>query len=776
MSASIYRRIYRQLLSAFLLACLAVSNAWAVEPFKIADIRIEGLQRVEAGTVFASLPFQVGETYSDDKGSLAIRALFGLSLFKDVRIEIDKDVVVVVVQERPSVADISFTGLEEFKPDVLTRVLKDIGLGEGRPYDKAIEDRAIQIIKSQYGTRGMYGVEVVTTATPLPRNRVNLNFNVIEGSVATIKDLRIVGSAAFAEEDLLDLLNLDAGNWMSWYTKSDRYDKNKLNADLETLRSHYLSRGYLDFKVDSTQVAISADKQSIEIVINIREGKAYAVSEIRLEGNYLARENEFLTKMAVKVGEAYNESTVAETLDGFSQLFGDFGYAFARIEPRNVVDTVNQRVAVVLQASPGQRAYVRRIEVQGNLRTRDEVIRREMRQAEASWYDGRLIRLSRDRIDRLGYFTSVTIQNREVPNAPDQVDLVLSVVERPTGNLAVGAGFGNSEGLSLMAGIEQDNVFGSGQSVAFNINTSSFNRTLQMSTTDPFFTKDGVSRTYAFSYATNKPLDTQGGNYVISRKRAIVNFGLPISELDRIFVGAGFESTAITNGQSKAQQDFVREFGSPATGIPLLIGWSQDSRDSFLVPTEGQYQMINAEVSPSGDTKYVKADYRFQRYWPLTKRYTFAINTEFGYGQGLAGRSYPLHKNYYGGGLGSVRGFEQGTLGGLSPSVSSPDDRSQDIRVGGSKSILLNTELIAPFPGVGNDRTLRTYVFVDVGNVYCTASTTVNCASNALRASSGVGISWISPVGPLRLAYTTPIKKEATDRTQKIQFQIGTAF
>ncbi len=776
MSASIYRRIYRQLLSGVLLACLAVSSAWAVEPFKIADIRIEGLQRVEAGTIFASLPFQVGETYSDDKGSLAIRALFGLSLFKDVRIEIDKGVVVVVVQERPSVADINFTGLKEFKSDVLTRVLKDIGLGEGRPYDKAIEDRAIQIIKSQYGTRGMYGVEIVVTTTPLPRNRVNLNFNVIEGSVATIKDLRIVGSVAFDEDDLLGLLELDAGSWMSWYTKSDRYDKNKLNADLETLRSHYLSRGYLDFKVDSTQVAISADKQSIEIVINVTEGQAYAVSEIRLEGNYLARETEFLTKMAVKVGEAYNESTVAETLDGFSRLFGDFGYAFARIEPKNVVDAANQRVAVVLQASPGQRAYVRRIEVQGNLRTRDEVIRREMRQAEASWYDGRLIRLSRDRIDRLGYFTSVAIQNREVPNAPDQVDLVLNVVERPTGNLSVGAGFGNSEGLSLMAGIEQDNVFGSGQSVAFNINTSSFNRTLQMSTTDPFFTQDGVSRTYAFSYTTNKPLDTQGGNYVISRKRAIVNFGLPITELDRIFVGAGFESTAITNGQSKAQQDFVREFGSPATGIPLIIGWSQDSRDSFLVPTEGQYQRINAEVSPSGDTKYVKADYQFQRYWPLTKRYTFAINSEFGYGQGLAGRSYPLHKNYFGGGLGSVRGFEQGTLGGLSPSVSSPDDRSQDIRVGGSKSILLNTELIAPFPGVGNDRTLRMFAFIDVGNVYCTASTTVNCASNTLRASSGVGISWISPVGPLRLAYTTPIKKEATDRTQKIQFQIGTAF
>ena len=772
MRNSLIRQISRYLIGGLFAAWLAIGSAFAAEPFKIADIRVEGLQRVEAGTVFASLPFRVGETYSDDKGSLAIRSLFGLSLFKDVRIEIDGGVVVVVVQERPSVADISFTGLKEFKPDALTRMLKDIGLGEGRPYDKAIEERAVQIIKSQYGTRGMYGVEIVTTATPLPRNRVNLNFGVVEGAVATIKTIRIVGSQAFAERDLLDLLNLDSGNWMSWYTKSDRYDKTKLNADLETLRSHYLTKGYLDFKVESTQVAISPDKQAIDIVINISEGRPYAVSEVRLEGNYLSREAEFLTQMTVKAGEAYNESSVSETLDGFSRLFGDFGYAFARIEPKNIVDSDSQRVVVVLQASPGQRAYVRRIEVQGNLRTRDEVIRREMRQAEASWYDGRLIRLSRDRIDRLGYFTSVAIQNREVPDAPDQVDLVLSVVERPTGNLSIGAGFGDAEGLSLVAGIEQENVFGSGQSVRFNINTSSFNRTLQLSTTDPFYTNDGVSRTYDVSYTTNKPLDTQGGSYEIVRKRANINFGVPISELDRIFVGAGVESTSITNGNSDAQREFVSEFGSPATGVPLTLGWSRDSRDSFLAPTEGRYQRINTEVSVAGDTRYIKADYQFQQYWPLTKRYTFAMNTEVGYGKGLGGKSFPLLKNYYGGGLGSVRGFEQGTLGGTSPSTT--DSRTQS--VGGSRSLLLNTELIAPFPGVGNDRTLRMFAFVDVGNVYCTASTTVNCASNALRASSGFGISWLSPVGPLRLAYTTPIKKEVTDRTQKIQFQIGTAF
>ena len=772
MRNSLIRQISRYLIGGLFAAWLAIGSAFAAEPFKIADIRVEGLQRVEAGTVFASLPFRVGETYSDDKGSLAIRSLFGLSLFKDVRIEIDGGVVVVVVQERPSVADISFTGLKEFKPDALTRMLKDIGLGEGRPYDKAIEERAVQIIKSQYGTRGMYGVEIVTTATPLPRNRVNLNFGVVEGAVATIKTIRIVGSQAFAERDLLDLLNLDSGNWMSWYTKSDRYDKTKLNADLETLRSHYLTKGYLDFKVESTQVAISPDKQAIDIVINISEGRPYAVSEVRLEGNYLSREAEFLTQMTVKAGEAYNESSVSETLDGFSRLFGDFGYAFARIEPKNIVDSDSQRVVVVLQASPGQRAYVRRIEVQGNLRTRDEVIRREMRQAEASWYDGRLIRLSRDRIDRLGYFTSVAIQNREVPDAPDQVDLVLSVVERPTGNLSIGAGFGDAEGLSLVAGIEQENVFGSGQSVRFNINTSSFNRTLQLSTTDPFYTNDGVSRTYDVSYTTNKPLDTQGGSYEIVRKRANINFGVPISELDRIFVGAGVESTSITNGNSDAQREFVSEFGSPATGVPLTLGWSRDSRDSFLAPTEGRYQRINTEVSVAGDTRYIKADYQFQQYWPLTKRYTFAMNTEVGYGKGLGGKSFPLLKNYYGGGLGSVRGFEQGTLGGTSPSTT--DSRTQS--VGGSRSLLLNTELIAPFPGVGNDRTLRMFAFVDVGNVYCTASATVNCASNALRASSGFGISWLSPVGPLRLAYTTPIKKEVTDRTQKIQFQIGTAF
>ena len=776
MQTSLLRHTFRFLSTLFVGCCLVVGQAMAAAPFKIADIRVEGLQRVEAGTVFASLPFRAGDDYTDDKGSLAIRALFGLSLFKDVRIEVQDQVVVVVVQERPSVADINFTGLKEFKPDAVAKVLKDIGLAEGRPYDRALEDKAVQIIKGQYIGRGIYTAEVVVTATPIARNRVNLNFQVVEGSVSTIKEFRILGNQYYPESELRDLLTLDTGNWMSWYTKSDRYSKVKLNGDLEALRAFYVSNGFLNFKIESTQVAISPDKSSVSVVVNIQEGQRFVVSGVRLEGNYLGKEADFLSKVVVTAGKPYNENTVSETVAGLTRYYGDFGYAFARVVPRNVVDQEKQTVDVVLQGDPGQRAYVRRIEVQGNLRTRDEVVRRELRQNEATWYDGRLIRLSRDRINRLGYFTDVSIQNRAVPNAPDQVDLVLSVVERPTGNLSIGAGFGNEEGLSLVAGIQQENVFGSGQSLGFNINTSRFNRTLQVDTTDPFFTDDGVSRTYAVSLTTNKPLDTVGGSYTIQRKRANVSFGIPISELDRIFVGAGLESTSITGGQSLAQQAFVTEFGSPAIGVPVTLGWSRDSRDSFLAPTAGRYQRINTEVSAAGDTRYVKADYQFQQYWPLTKRYTFAVNTEFGYGTGLGGRSFPLLKNYFGGGQGSVRGFGQGTLGGLSASVAAPSDRSQDIRVGGSRSVLLNTELIAPFPGVGNDPTLRMFAFVDAGSIYCTASATVTCTSNALRVSSGVGLSWLSPVGPLRLSWSNALRKETTDTTQTIQFQIGTSF
>jgi outer membrane protein insertion porin family len=758
---------------------LVTTPVWAVQAFKVLDIRVEGLQRVEPGTVFASLPFRNGDEYTDDKGSTAIRALFGLGLFNDVRIELQGNVVVVVVQERPTVSDVSFSGIKEFESPALTKALRDVGLAEGRAFDKALADRAEQELKRQYINRGMYAVKVVATVTPIERNRVNVNFSVVEGGVATIKELRIVGAQAFPESDLTDLFSLDTGGFMSWYTKSNRYSKTKLNGDLDALRSFYLTRGFIEFAIDSTQVAIAPEKDEISIIINITEGKRYVVSGVRLLGDYLGKDSEFASKVSIEAGKPYNVDAVTETTQAFTDYFGEFGYAFARVEAVPNIDRANAQVEIALQAQPSRRAYVRRIDIEGNDRTRDEVIRREFRQMEASWYDGKRIRLSRDRVDRLGFFTDVSVQPREVPGAPDQVDLALAVTERPTGNLSIGAGYSQSEKLSFIAGIQQENVFGTGNYLGLSFNTSKFNRELSLTTTDPYFTRDGISRSFDVSYATTEPLDSQGGDYTLVRKRGGVRFGVPFSETDTVFFGAGLESTSINivagTTLPNVYRDFVDAYGSPATSVPLTVGWARDGRDSSLVPTEGRYQRVNGELGIAGDTRYVKADYQFQQYWPLTKKYTLAFNSEFGFGKGLGGRELPVFKNYYGGGLGSVRGFDQGTLGGLS-TVGTPAAPGTPVSIGGSRSVLLNTEFIAPFPGVGNDRTLRMFAFIDVGNVYCTPSANVICTNNSLRASSGVGLSWISPVGPLRLSYANALRKQTGDKLQTFQFQIGTSF
>lgn len=759
-------------LSTLVASLLSALPAWAVDPFTLRDIRVEGLQRVEPGTVFASLPFRVGDTFSDDKGSSAIRALFGLGLFSDVRLQVSGDVLVVIVEERPTVADVAFSGVKEFDNEVLKKALRDVGLTEGRPFDKALADRAEQELKRQYLNRSLYAAQITTTVTPIDRNRVNINFSVTEGDVAKIRDIRVVGAQAFSESTLKGLFDLDTGGWMSWYTKSDRYSRAKLNADLENLRSYYLTRGYLEFRIDSTQVAIAPDKEDITITVNITEGNRYVVSGVRLEGDYLGKEEEFKSLIAIKPGQAYNAEQVADTTKAFTDYFGVFGYAFAGVEALPQVDRANNSVAFVLRAQPSRRAYVRRISIEGNNRTRDEVIRREFRQLESAWYDSERIRLSRDRVDRLGFFTRVGIETQEVPNAPDQVDLVVTVEEKPTGNLSIGAGYSQSEKLSLVAGIKQENVFGSGNYLGFDINTSKFNRLLVLSTTDPYFTEDGVSRTVDVYYRTTRPLTEQGGDYRLITPGASIRFGVPFTETDTVFFGAGFEQTEIEagNGLPVAYQDFANTFGTKSLSIPLTIGWSRDTRDSALVPNQGRLQRFNSELGIAGDTRYVKANYQIQEYIPLNRQFTVALNAEAGWGKGLGGKPFPVFKNFYGGGLGSVRGFEQGTLGGTSSIVNEPGNL---VYVGGSKKVVLNAELVAPFPGAGNDRTLRVFGFMDVGNVY---GENQSFSLSDLRASAGVGLSWISPVGPLRIAYARPMRKLTGDKTQTLQFQIGTAF
>ncbi len=763
-------RFKRRSTSALIAGLLSSSLAWAVDPFVVRDIRVEGLQRVEPGTIFASLPFRLGETYNDEKGASAIRALFGLGLFKDVRLEVDGNTLVVVVEERPTVAEVDFVGTKEFDKDVLKKALRDIGLRDGQPFDRALADKAEQELKRQYINRSLYGAQVVTTVTPIERNRVNLTFSVTEGEVAKINDIRIVGAKAFSESTLRNLFDLNTGNWLSWYTKSDRYSRVKLNADIETLRSYYLSRGYLDFRIDSTQVAISPDKQQITVTLNIHEGERFIVSSVQLAGNYLGRDGEFKSLISIRPGEPYNADKVAETTKAFTDYFGSFGFAFARVEAVPQVDRATNRVSFVLQGEPSRRAYVRRINVAGNTRTRDEVVRREFRQLESSWYDSDKIRLSRERVDRLGFFTSVEVDTQDVPGTPDQVDITVTVAEKPTGNLQIGAGFSSGDKLSLMAGIRQENIFGTGNYLGLDLNTSSFNRQMVISTVNPYFTPDGVSRAFDIFARTNRPLTGQATQYLLKTQGGSIRFGVPVTETDRVFLGAGMEFWDVDPGNNLGLTRYVEQFGKKTQSFPLTLGWQRDKRDSALVPTRGMYQRVNGDWGVGGDVRYLRSVYQIQNYIPLNKQFTIGLNAEIGWGQGLNGKEFPVIKNFYSGGLGSVRGFEQGSLG---PRYRDSSGALTTAATGGAKKLTLNAELIAPFPGAGNDRTLRMFGFFDAGNVFAENDP---YRLQDLKASVGLGITWISPVGPLRLAFGVPVRKDASDRMQRMQFQIGTAF
>jgi outer membrane protein insertion porin family len=762
-ATSVLRALFACLLMALL---LHAAPARAVEPFVIQDIRIEGIQRTDPGTVFAALPFRIGDTYTDEKGATALRALFATGLFKDVRIEVEDKIVVVVIDERAIIATVSFVGLKEFEQDALLKSLREAGIGEGLPFDRALIDRAEQEVKRQYLSKSLYGAEVVTTVTPIERNRVNITFTMTEGDPARIREIRIVGASAFTESTLLRQFEASASGWLSWYTKGDRYSRAKLNADLETLRAWYLNRGFLDFAIESTQVTISPDKQDISITITIREGQVFTVTAVRLEGNFLGREDQFRALVAVQPGRPYRGDDVATTVRLFGDLFANYGFAFARVEPRPEIDRTTGHVAMLFVADPQRRVYVRRIDVAGNTRTRDEVIRREFRQFEAAWYDGAKIRLSKERVDRLGYFKEVSIDTVEVPGTADQVDLLITVVEKPTGNLSLGAGYSSAEQLTLSASIQQENVFGSGHFLGLNINTGKNARTFVINTIDPYWTVDGISRAFDIYYRNTSPLNSLGDSYQLTTWGAAVRLGVPFTEVDTVFFGQGFEQIQVGDDSFLPNSYFLyrEEFGPDSTSFPFTVGWSRDSRNSSILPTEGRFYRGNAEVSALGDVQYARLNFQVQQYLPLPYSLNLGLNGEIGWGIAIGPRPYPVFKNFYSGGLGSVRVFQQGSLGVIDPTGAF---------IGGDRKLNANAELYVPVPGMGNDKSLRFFGFFDIGNAW---GPDQSITWDSLRASVGLGITWLSPLGPLKLSYGTPVKYQGTDRIQPFQFQIGTRF
>ncbi|MET0319822.1 MAG: outer membrane protein assembly factor BamA [Duganella sp.] len=764
----------RSLIGAAVLA-LCAGRAMAADPFVIKDIRVEGIQRTEAGTVFSYLPVRVGETFNDDKSVTAIRALYATGFFKDVRLEADGNVLVVLVEERPAIAKVEFTGTKEFEKDVLVKALKDIGVGEAKIFDKASVDRAEQELKRQYLSRGLYGVKLVTTVTPLERNRVNITFAVDEGEIAKIKEINIVGNKVFSDKELKDQLALNTGGWFDWYTKSNQYSKTKLTGDIESLKSYYLNRGYIEMNIDSTQVSITPDKKDIYITINITEGEKYNVADIKFEGETFGREDELRSLVLLRKGNVYSGELLTATNKLISDRLGTFGYAFANVNANPDINREKREVGFTFFIDPGKRAYVRHMNIAGNTTSRDEVIRREFRQFESSWYDANKIKLSRDRVDRLGYFKDVTIDTPEAQGTSDQVDVNLTVVEKPTGNFTIGGAFSQSEKFTFQAAIQQANFAGSGTTVGMELNTSKYSRTISFSQVDPYYTDDGISRSYEVYLRTQRPPALNIGSYTIKQKGGRVSFGVPFSEVDTVFLGVGLERSSIETDSTSPTRflQYVSDVTGNASGIgkaesnavPLTLAWARDSRDSGLTPSIGRYQRLNLELDVIGKQKYYRAVYEQQYYKPMIWKTVLALKGEIDYGRGLGDTPYPVFKNFYGGGIGSVRGYESSSLGAV-------DSRYGDA-LGGASRLIGNAELQLPFPGSGQDRSLRWFGFLDAGQVYQEGE---KMRYSQLRYSTGLGISWISPVGPLKLSYAKPINAKPGDRLERFQFQMGSGF
>jgi outer membrane protein insertion porin family len=754
-------------IAAVLAFCLAVAAANATaqdfQPFVVKDIRVEGLQRTEPGTVFSYLPVKVGETMNADKARAALRALYATGFFQDVRLEVENDVLVVLVRERPAIAQIDFSGMKAFEPDLVRKALRELGMAEGRIFDRAVLDSAEQEIKRQYLSRGLYAATVQTTVTPLERNRVGINIAVTEGEVAKIRGINIIGAQAFDENELLELFVLRTPGWLTWYTKHDLYARERLAADLETLRSFYLNRGYLDFSLDSTQVSITPDRRDIYITVNIVEGETYTVSEVTLAGQMLLPREELEKLVQLKPGDVFSREKLAASTKAISDRLGNEGYAFANANAIPNVDKEKRTVAFSIVIDPGRRVYVRRIDVAGNSKTRDEVVRREMRQLEGAYYDASKIQLSRRRIDRTNFFSEVTVETLPVEGSPDQVDVVYSVKEKATGALLLGVGFSSVEKIAVSASLTQSNVFGSGKFLSANVNSGSVNQVYSLSYFDPYYTVDGVSRGFDLYKRVTDASGLAVGPYVTDSFGGGVKFGYPVSEHVSVDFGANLEAVDLEVFANSPVQylAFVNNFGNKYTYGSGTAGWARDTRDSLITTTAGTYLRASAELS-GGDLQFYRFGYQHQWYRPMTRAVTIHLGGEAGYAAGYGNRPLPFFKNFFAGGPGTVRGYRSFSLG--------PRDENLNT-IGGNRKLTGSAELLFPMPGAEQDKSLRLAAFIDGGQVYAN-----KIELGELRYAAGLALFWSSPLGPLRLSWASPLNAKDGDRLQRLQFTFGTGF
>jgi len=758
--------------TSVVLFALALSAAASAEPFVIKDIQVKGLRRITEGTVFNYLPFKVGDLFSEDDTAVAIRALYGTGFFDDVRLEQQGDVLVVIVQERPAIGSISITGNEDIKTEDLLNGLRELDFVEGRVFDKSQLDRIEQELARQYLALGKYSMSVDSTVTPLEDNRVAIALEIFEGEKAKIRRINIVGNEDFSEKELLKQFKSSTPGMFSFLFGGGQYSQQVMAADLETLRSFYLDRGYLRFNIDSTQVTISPDRQQIFVTINIGEGEQYTVSDLRLSGDILVPEQELFELVDIKRGDLFSRKQTSASNERIANRLGDEGFAFANVSVVPDIDDDDNTVAVTFAIDSGRRVYVRRILFAGNHRTRDEVLRREMRQQEGAWSSTKKIERGRVRLERLGFFQGVNVETPEVPGVDDQVDVRYTVTERPAGNLLAGIGFSQNQGLILRTSITQDNFLGSGNRVNFTFNNSDVSRSFALGYLNPYYTIDGVSRGFDFSYRDLDSEDANISDYDAEIFGLSVNFGLPVSEYNFFDVGLDYEQTSIQPGSNAGDlvNDFIREEGREFDLLRLSGRFTYDTRNRAILPDRGTRHRFRSGLGlpafGGSAVNFYKVDYRADWFIPIGEKYTLRLQSDMGYGGGYGGTSrLPFFEHFYLGGPRSLRGFEENTVGRL--------DANRNA-LGGNLKLFGSTELILPLPFLEDIQQLRVTSFFDFGNVYDLEEESLDLGQ--LRYSVGLSGIWISPVGILSLSLASPIGSKSGDRTQGFQFTFGTSF
>lgn len=760
--------------------------------FQVSDIRIEGLQRVSAGTVFSALPIDVGDEIDQVSVREASRSIFATGFFADVAMAQENGVLVIVLTERPAISEINLEGNKAIQSEQLLEALTDNGLSEGQIFRQSILEGMAQELQRQYVSQGRYGAIVTTDVEQLPRNRIAINIDIDEGSVAKIRHINIIGNHNFSEKELREGFELNETGFWSWFTSNDKYSREKLTGDIETLETWYLDRGYLAFEIKNTQVSVSPDKESVYITINIDEGDTYTISEVELSGELKLPESEIRSMILMVKGMRFSQALMTSSSELITRRYGNEGYTFAKVEGYPELNKEDKTAKVTFVLMPGMRSYVRRIEFRGNTKTQDEVLRREMRQMEGSSANNSLIDLSKVRLERLGYFKQVEVETIPVPGVNDQIDVVYTVEEQPSGSVGASIGYAQGYGMVLGANLSENNFLGTGKKVTVAVNRSTYQDSLNLSFSEPYFTVDGVNVGYSI-FARETDYDKINvSSFSTNSQGANVSWGYPISEVERIGFGFGFENLEIRSGNysSREIRDFLEANGNNFDVFNLNLNWSKSTLNRGMFATRGASQRVALNLAlPGSGLEYYKMTYKGQYLRGLTRSLTLKLRADLGLGESYGDTTQlPFFKNFYGGGFGSVRGFERNSLGpqdtpcaGGDESCTTSSIYSRPDPIGGNVQIEFGAEIIFPMPFIKDTRSMQSAFFIDVGNIFNTkcGESQINCFKpdvGELRYSIGVGATWLSAMGPLTFSFAKPLNASDYDEIEMFQFSLGNQF